>query len=1115
MASLQKTYSGDLSASIARRIGALVGSAADTAAEQRALLEGVAATTDTVKDKDGNDVPWGGLSPEESPFYRDFKLPFYKQLGLRVTDGSIFRQALRYKLTPNPMGLLGSRFHKKPFSPEMLTGQRRPLRPRSIIDPKPTSRYIMNKLAGQPFPEVSASPSLKYQRPITRGASYGPAVTPTTPMAGGSTPLQQTRKGPAVEVKDPKLGKFFRAVARSLSASISGMSEKLDSNEESLITAKEGILGTVKKLEYSSDVLETKLDAIIDALRGQNRNQVISEDNKEAARKEAIIAQENRQYEGEVIQKKGEDDLEFLLRDQADEREDETGYDMGGDGDSPDPWRDAPQMARGGIIDGPQSGYPAILHGREAVVPLDTPFTRQNYSAGTLNAPSALSSLQAKDETSAPSFEKFVPNMFNQIIESKVADIPEMKDTTEMLGKIVEFPVKASGLITFNVLAKALSGMRTLASDVSGPLSTILSNLSAFGIANSVINSLTRDISVGGAAIGRQEENKAYGQDLKHGNMMANFMPNINNLSKPEPLGEGEGTGGDGGYRGGGAGHRGNGSGHAGGGGGGGASSYCMGIGNSYDIKGLNGLTANPRFTSEQKPMRLGNPGGGKVYIWEANKDPLGKGRTPEMTADKIQYLCRSQNGGQSNTERLYFLGSATSNSTDDGGDPDYNCYNSTGYTCNVSHSSAIVMEISGSGLWELHSVTVGAGTDNSWDFSNGRPYPHRCWVYVIEGSETGGTVIHTEKFDNNNPTGFVDPCNGWWAHWRACSKNQNTQAGYIELFFEKPAVMNRGQKYTIALDWSCGGTNSTQNVGGIQYMSSGAISARALKGSNKGTCSWTGVTAFNGPHGLSNDNGTNATSGQLVHFGVRSIEIASGGGGGGGGASYVTNGLIFNVDASESSSYSGSGNTWIDIQGGNNVSLTNCSYSSSHGGGIAFDGVSQWSMGEFTTPFAANQPHTWEVWTNGEWSTGWPGSPYTWILHNNNSAQSTGSSYLTIGIDSNNYFFGALDGRFTSMADGNQTSTNSIVYHLILTWDGSTQIFYVDGNQGPSYSTGSYPGSWQNNTYNTTTTMGEAIGGNYRPLKGNIYSVRAWDRALSSSEVTTNWNGNKAKFGR
>ena len=532
MASLQKTYSGDLTASIARRIGALVGSAADTAAEQRALLEGLAAQE--------NSDPWnksGGWAPADSPFYRDYKLPFYKQLGLRATDGSIFRQALRHKLTPNPMGLISSRFYKKPFSPEMLTGQSRPIKSPnwnktkldSWVDPMPTRAAWKAKFLGQPFANVAAGADFKHQVPKSR-----------TPMAGGSIPLQQTRKGPAVEVKDPKLGKFFRAVARSLSASISGMSEKLDSNEESLITAKEGILGTVKKLEYSSDVLETKLDAIIDALRNQNRQQIIAEDNKEAARSAATTREENRQYEGEVVQKRNEDDLEFMMRDAADEAQDEDPY-APYPTDTGDMWRDkdVTQLARGGIVDGPQSGYPAILHGREAVIPLDTPFTRQNYSAGTLNAPSALSSLKSKDATSTPSFEKFVPNMFNQIIESKVADIPEMKDTTELRGKIVEFPVKASGLITFNVLAKALSGMRTLAGDVSGPLSTILSNLSAFGIANSVINSLTRDLSVGGAALGRQEANKAYGQDLKHGNMMSSFMTKVNNLINPPKEGEG------------------------------------------------------------------------------------------------------------------------------------------------------------------------------------------------------------------------------------------------------------------------------------------------------------------------------------------------------------------------------------------------------------------------------------------------------------------------------------------------------------------------------------------------------------------------------------------------
>ena len=583
--------------------------------------------------------------------------------------------------------------------------------------------------------------------------------------------------------------------------------------------------------------------------------------------------------------------------------------------------------------------------------------------------------------------------------------------------------------------------------------------------------------------------------------------------SNPSGGSGGNGGGGGGGYRGGGAGYWGNGSGHAGAGGGGGASSYVTSD-STYQVKGLNGIDSSPRYTSEQKPLRLGNPGGGKVLIWEANKDPLGKNRPAAMTAQKIQYACRSTNGSNPATP-LYFLGSGSTGDAQDGGGPNYAAFNNYPYDIAGNKCDAIVMNVAGSGQWELHSVTVGQA--QGYDYP--MPYRHQGWVHVIEGTETGGVGIHTEKFDLNNPTGNPGVA-GWYGHMRAGAKNQNTDDGYQELFFEKPVVMNQGENYTIAVDWSCGGTVNG-NSGGVACMNNGARSTQTLAGTNTGTVTWSDVTAYNGPHGLgtkNQDNGmeTDTTQGQLIHFGIKSYDPPSGGGGGGGGGgTHVTNGLIFNVDASDSNSYSGSGNTWTDIQGSNNVTLTNCSYSSSHGGGIAFDGVSQWSIGEFSTPFAANQVHTWEVWTNGEWSTGFPGSPYTWILHNNNSSQATGSSYLTIGIDASNYFFGALDGRFTSMADGSQTSTNSTVHHLILTWDGSTQTFYVDGNQGPSFSTGAYPGSWQNNTYNTTTTMGEAIGGNYRPLKGNIYSVRCWNRALTSTEVTTNWNGNKAKFGR
>ncbi|MAT39595.1 MAG: hypothetical protein CL946_08315, partial [Ectothiorhodospiraceae bacterium] len=161
----------------------------------------------------------------------------------------------------------------------------------------------------------------------------------------------------AVKVKDPKLGKFFTAVSRSLNVSLSSMSEQVDENEATLITVRESLLGTIKKLEVNSDTLEAKLDAIIDVLRDQNRNAIVSEDNKEGERKEAQIELQKQQYEGEVIQKVGEDDLEFALRDARDEAQDGDPFGPY-PSDTGDLWKDSPQMARGGIVDGPQSGYP-------------------------------------------------------------------------------------------------------------------------------------------------------------------------------------------------------------------------------------------------------------------------------------------------------------------------------------------------------------------------------------------------------------------------------------------------------------------------------------------------------------------------------------------------------------------------------------------------------------------------------------------------------------------------------------------------------------------------------------------------------------------------------------
>jgi uncharacterized membrane protein YgcG len=531
MASLVKTYQGDLTQSIARAVYGMGVRASDSASAQRdaAQLEIDEANNlaRTVDDKNN---------------------PFAKALFKGVDPlrrGEVFAAALKHEFTPNPMGLLGRRFQKQPFSYSALnTGDRSSsmyphstkVGANSAVNPKRTGIGVPSqsiaKNVGQPFPFLAVGSDIANQRTGTGG-------------------LFQTKKGQPTEVKDKKLGKFLAAVSKSLSSTMGSMTYMMDENEESLITVKEGILGTIKKLEFNSDLLETKLDAIIDSLRQQNTDIKKEADVKEADKKEAEIEQQKIQYEGEVIQKRTEDDAEFAARDARDEAEDEfSPYPS----DTGDMWKNAPEMARGGIVDGPQSGYPAVLHGKEAVIPLDTPFTRQNYSAGTMGGNTSTTNNIMNDQRTAPSFEKFVPNMFNQIIESKVADIPQLKDTTEMLGKAVELPVKASGIVAFNVLGKALKGMQSLAGDVSGPLKTVLSPLTAFGVENSVVNSLTRDLNVGGAAVQRQESNKSLGEEQEQGNMFSRFFNNIKNLINPGSGGSGAGGGGayGGGYRGGG-----------------------------------------------------------------------------------------------------------------------------------------------------------------------------------------------------------------------------------------------------------------------------------------------------------------------------------------------------------------------------------------------------------------------------------------------------------------------------------------------------------------------------------------------------------------------------------
>jgi len=463
----------------------------------------------------------------------------------------------------------------------------------------------------------------------------------------------------------------------------------------------------------------------------------------------------------------------------------------------------------------------------------------------------------------------------------------------------------------------------------------------------------------------------------------------------------GGGGGGGGGYRGGGAGYWGNGQGHAGSGGGGGGSSWVTSV-SAYDPKGLNGIAASPRYTSEQKPLRLGNPGGGKVLIWEANKDPQGKNRPAAMTAQKIQYACRSTNGSNP-TNPLYYLGSASNGSPNDGGAANYAAFNNYPYDIAGNKCDAIVMNISGSGQWELHSVTVGQaqGYDYPW------PYRHQAWVHVIEGTETGGVGIHTEKFDLNNTTGNPAVA-GWYGHMRAGAKQQNTNDGYQELFFEKPVVMNQGEDYTIAVDWSCGGTVNG-NSGGVACMNNGARTTQTLSGSNTGTVTWSDVTAYNGPHGLgtkNQDNGmeTDTQQGQLIHFGIKSYDPPSGGGGGSGGGSIRLDGNAVMKCGNNNSHWNIGSNEAFCVEAF-----------------VKLDNVASGYQNVFST---------WQG------NTGYNG----WMLH----------------IDSNGNLFWAFSGSTYSTSGGAFNADNTWFHVAVTRNAGSSMKLFIGGNEMGSASNGS-----------------------------------------------------------
>ena len=209
-----------------------------------------------------------------------------------------------------------------------------------------------------------------------------------------------------------------------------------------------------------------------------------------------------------------------------------------------------------------------------------------------------------------------------------------------------------------------------------------------------------------------------------------------------------------------------------------------------------------------------------------------------------------------------------------------------------------------------------------------------------------------------------------------------------------------------------------------------------------------------------------------------------------------VTDGLVLALDAANSKSYPGSGTTWTDLSGNSNTgTLTNApTYSSANGGSIVFDGVDDYVTAPNTSLIHRTSNWSYSCWVN------FNGTPSLGTIFENGSWTNT----LLIRFETNGitiYSMSSYWGKF------NLSPTLGIWYKLDFNRNGNFIDFYLNGSysQSLSFTADIQPSS------NLFIGMSQHAAG--QCFNGKISNVQIYNRALSATEVSQNYNALKSRY--